>query len=205
MRERKQPEVRRAELVAAAATLFAERGVTDTAVSDIVHSADVAQGTFYLYFESKDAIICAVVEALIHGVAGRIEEALSDTGLSPIEKLDAMVEALLEISDEPYEVELMAIFHRPDNLPIHDRVVRSLGERMTPHLTRIIEQGVAEGVFEAEEPTAAAWFVFGALHGLETGFSGVEETRAAIAQLRSFVLRGLGYRSTGVADVASSR
>ena len=193
MRQRKKPGVRRAELVAAAARLFAEQGVDDTAVSDVVRAAGVAQGTFYLYFDSKDAIVCAVVESLINSVAERIEEALEDAGLSAIEKLDAMAEALLEISDEPYEVELMAIFHRADNLAVHDRVVRSLGERITPHLAGIVDQGIAEGIFAPQEPVAAAWFVFGALHGLETGFSGVDETRTAIAQLRDFVLRGLGY------------
>ncbi len=199
--QRKQPEVRRAELVAAASRLFAERGVDDTAVSDIVGAAGVAQGTFYLYFETKDAIICAVVEALIDGVVQRIEEALGDPGLPAIEKLDAMAEALLEISDEPYEVELMAIFHRADNLAVHDRVVRSLGERITPHLARIIEQGTAEGIFVPQEPVAAAWFVFGALHGLETGFTGVEESRDAIGQLRAFVLRGLGYTGSAFAPL----
>lgn len=193
MRQRKQPEIRRAELVAAAARLFAEQGVDDTSVSDIVRAAGVAQGTFYLYFDSRDAIVCAVVEALIGGVAERIELALAEPALSAAEKLDAMAEALLEISDEPYEVELMAIFHRADNLTVHDRVVRSLGERITPHIALIVEQGIAEGVFAPQDPVAAAWFVFGALHGLETGFSGVVETRRAIAQLRAFVLRGLGY------------
>lgn len=195
-RQRKEPAVRRAELVAAAARLFAGRGVDGTAVSDIVQAAGVAQGTFYLYFDSKDAIVCAVVEELIGGVAERIESALADPALSAIEKLEAMAAALLEISDEPYEVELMAIFHRADNLSVHDRVVRSLGNRITPHIAEVVRQGIAEGAFMPQDPEATAWFVFGALHGLETGFSGVEETRAAIEHLRGFVLRGLGYAPT---------
>jgi AcrR family transcriptional regulator len=192
-RQRKDPEVRRAELVAAAAALFSERGVAATAVSDIVRAAGVAQGTFYLYFDSKDAIVCAVAEVLIEGMVGRIEEALSDPSRTAPEKLEAMATALLEINDEPYEVELMSIFHRPDNLAFHDSVNRSIGPRLVPHLARIIEQGVAEGVFVAEDPARTAWFILGGLQGLEMGFTGTDETREAIEQLKAFVLRGLGY------------
>ncbi|MDO8846852.1 MAG: TetR/AcrR family transcriptional regulator [Coriobacteriia bacterium] len=192
-RQRKDPGVRRAELVAAAAALFAERGVSDTAVSDIVKTAGVAQGTFYLYFESKDAIICAVVETLIDQMVGHIEDALADPDRRAVEKLEAMAAALVEINDEPFEVELMAVFHRPDNLPIHDRVMRSLVPRLMPNLAAIIRQGVEEGDFVSEDPEATAWFVLGALQGMETAFTDVNKTQSAIVQLRAFVLRGLGY------------
>lgn len=192
-RQRKDPEVRRAELVAAAAALFAEQGVGDTAVSDIVKTAGVAQGTFYLYFESKDDVICAVVEELIDRMVEHIEEALADPDRRAVEKLEAMAAALLEINDEPYEVELMAIFHRPDNMPIHDRVMRSLVPRLMPHLAAIIEQGVDEGDFVSEDPETSAWFVLGALQGLEAGFTEAEAVTRAIERLKAFVLRGLGY------------
>ena len=201
-RQRKDPETRRAELVTAAAALFAERGVAETAVSDIVRAAGVAQGTFYLYFESKDAIVCAVAEALIDDMVRRIETALDDPSHSAVEKLEAMALALVEINDEPYEIELMSIFHQPDNLAFHDTVTRSIIARLMPHLARIIEQGVAEGIFIAEDPERSAWFILGALQGLELGFTGTGEVRAAVGQLRAFVLRGLGYSGTATGTPA---
>lgn len=191
-RLRKDPEHRRADLVAAAASLFAERGVSDTAVSDIVRAAGVAQGTFYLYFDSKDAVICAVVEALIERMVAHIEEALDDPERRPVEKLEAMAAALIEINDEPFEIELMAIFHRPDNLPIHDRVMRSLVPRLMPHLASIIRQGIDEGDFVSEDPETTAWFILGALQGLEAGFTDPAEVEQAVGRLKTFVLRGLG-------------
>ena len=42
-RSRRDPAARRAELVAAAKRLFADRGLDETAVSDIVAAAGVAQ------------------------------------------------------------------------------------------------------------------------------------------------------------------
>lgn len=51
---------RRAALLDAARRVFEERGFLDTRVADIAAEAKVAQGTFYTYFDSKDAIFQAV-------------------------------------------------------------------------------------------------------------------------------------------------
>ena len=51
---------RRAALLDAARRVFEERGFLETRVADIAAEAKVAQGTFYTYFDSKDAIFQAV-------------------------------------------------------------------------------------------------------------------------------------------------
>lgn len=43
-------------LLEKALALFSEKGYHDTKISDIVKAANVTQPTFYLYFESKDAL-----------------------------------------------------------------------------------------------------------------------------------------------------
>lgn len=47
---------RRNEILTAARRVFEERGFVETRVADIVDAAGVAQGTFYTYFDSKDAV-----------------------------------------------------------------------------------------------------------------------------------------------------
>ena len=56
IRVTKSPEVRRKELRDISEQLFLEKGYEQTMVSDIVRKADVAQGTFYYYFKSKEAV-----------------------------------------------------------------------------------------------------------------------------------------------------
>ncbi len=60
----KSPDERRSELVAAAQQLFYTKGYERTSVSDIVKAVGVAQGTFYYYFGSKQAILGALVTEL---------------------------------------------------------------------------------------------------------------------------------------------
>jgi AcrR family transcriptional regulator len=62
-RERKKQE-NRAQLLAAARAVFAEMGFGAASVRDIVRRTDLATGTFYNYFEDKDAIFAAVVGQL---------------------------------------------------------------------------------------------------------------------------------------------
>lgn len=54
----------RAQLVAAAADVFARQGYIETSVNDIADEAEVAHGTFYRYFESKEQIFREVATDL---------------------------------------------------------------------------------------------------------------------------------------------
>jgi AcrR family transcriptional regulator len=59
---------RRAEILRAARKVFEEMGFLDTRVADIVAVADVAQGTFYTYFDSKEAVFAEVAKEVIEGM-----------------------------------------------------------------------------------------------------------------------------------------
>jgi AcrR family transcriptional regulator len=52
----------RANLLAAARHLFASRGVERTTIADIAENADIAVGSFYNYFRTKDGLLDALIE-----------------------------------------------------------------------------------------------------------------------------------------------
>ncbi len=74
-------------LVAAASEVFQERGFNDTRMSDVAERAGVSHGTVYVYFDSKQAVLSAVVAQMLDDIgdylrageaddaAGRIAEA----------------------------------------------------------------------------------------------------------------------------------
>lgn len=76
-RERKKRETRQ-RIVQAATRLFSERGFDGPTVDDIAAAADVAKGTIYNYFDSKEAILfefLVEVEQRVQGELGRFAEA----------------------------------------------------------------------------------------------------------------------------------
>lgn len=145
----RRKEARPAELIAAAFDLFVERGFAATRMEDIAARAGVSKGTIFLYFESKQALLRAVVEdaVLPHLDAGeamvaegggppeillrqllrRIATALSDRRLAGLPKL---------ISAEAANFPELATYY-------HDNIVM----RIRGLIMEVLERGVAAGVF----------------------------------------------------------
>ncbi|MHB8600708.1 MAG: TetR/AcrR family transcriptional regulator [Ktedonobacteraceae bacterium] len=66
---------RRADLLVSARAILAEKGLEATTISEIVARAGVAQGTFYLYFPSKMAILAALNAELNEHILSAVREA----------------------------------------------------------------------------------------------------------------------------------
>ena len=186
-------KARRAELVSAAASVFAQRGVANTAVSDIVKAAGVAQGTFYLYFDSKDDAILAVVERMADGMIEATAARLAAPS-SAVDRLLALGNVLAEAGAEPDAAELVDLMHRRENLALHDRLAEDLTLKLVPLLESIVEQGVAEGAFSVEDTRAAAWFVLAGLQSVELAGTAPSDMPAALTKATEFALRALGHR-----------
>jgi len=61
-------------ILQAAIEVISEKGMEKASISDIVKRAEVAQGTFYLYFRSKNALIPAIAENLLAYSFGKIQK-----------------------------------------------------------------------------------------------------------------------------------
>jgi AcrR family transcriptional regulator len=88
-------QARKAALLDAAARVFERRGFLDTRVADIVAEAKVAQGTFYTYFDSKDAVFQAVATRVV----GEMLVALhtdGSPGATPYERAYAAMERFVD-------------------------------------------------------------------------------------------------------------
>ncbi|MGT4652761.1 TetR/AcrR family transcriptional regulator, partial [Bacillus cereus] len=68
---------KREKIMLAAIDAFKEKGIEKTTISDIVKTAGVAQGTFYLYFPSKLSVMPAIAEHLIAQMVPAIEKELT--------------------------------------------------------------------------------------------------------------------------------
>jgi len=184
---------RRAELVSAASRMFAENGVANTAVSDIVKSAGVAQGTFYLYFDSKDDVVLAVVEQMVDRMASALEAASTAGSASAVERMLGLGDMLSSFERDPGADELIDLLHHADNRALHDRLAENLVPRLIPLVEAIVEQGVAEGSFHVDDTRAASWFVLGGLQSAELAGTPAAEMPAALAVATRLALRALGY------------
>ena len=79
---------RRLELLKIARQVFAEKGYESTTISEIVSRAGVAQGTFYLYFPSKVALVIALEEEMEQRIADAIRSSYQQS-----KRAEEMIEA----------------------------------------------------------------------------------------------------------------
>ena len=70
-RWKRRKDARPSELLAAALTLFVEKGYAATRLEDVAARAGVSKGTLYLYFDNKQALFKAVVQ---EGIVPVIDE-----------------------------------------------------------------------------------------------------------------------------------
>lgn len=90
---------KRMALLDAAFDLFTSKGVNETSISDIVQRAELAKGTFYLYFKDKSEIYTELVTQKAGELFSVIREKLPSDGNFSLEDtvirlVDVLVEAL---------------------------------------------------------------------------------------------------------------
>lgn len=163
----KAPDERRSELIAAAQQLFYTKGYERTSVSDIVKAVGVAQGTFYYYFDSKQAILEALVAELTAQRHVLFQAIVADEILNAIQKWTRAVQVIGDWKIER-KAELLALARvilKDENVLLRHKLRVQKVQMAAPILTEIIVQGIAEGVFETayvEETAEIVYAISGA-------------------------------------------
>ena len=128
------------KLLDAAATEFADKGFHEASISGITRRAGVALGTFYTYYDSKDAIFRALVSDMSAGVGRAAREAL-DPGMGALEVERVALRAFLAFATEHKEIYRIideAEFVDPESYRTH---YETIGARIEERLQRGGESG----------------------------------------------------------------
>ena len=148
----KAPDERRSELIAYAQKLFYSKGYESTSVRDIVDEVGVAKGTFYYYFDSKTAVLEAVVDELIAQAQAILQEIVADETLAAIPKWIQAFQVVnnwkIERKDEM--IALLRLLQKDENVLLQHKMWMQVTQVLSLELAKIIAQGVEEGVFETE-------------------------------------------------------
>jgi len=130
--ERSGPAVVSARLVAVAREAFAQHGYAGVNVADICNAADVAKGTFYRYFDSKDAIFLAAARSTVEAVGEQLDAVPAPMSEpQAIEKLQLLLGPLAPLLLEVATGELR---HQPNLMGVVGVIAAGLASRVVPRL-----------------------------------------------------------------------
>ena len=142
----KKGERRKQELLQIAYRMFLQKGYEETSVDEIIAQAGIAKGTYYYYFETKEQMLEEVIGMMI-GQEIQAAEQILQTDLPVPQKIVGIITSLRPATAEsPIEEALM----KPENIIMHGKIQKKLIESVTPLLSEVVEEGIAEGIFACD-------------------------------------------------------
>ena len=161
MRDVKDPEIRRAEIMYAAMLLFMEKGYANTTTQDIVDKVNISRGLLYYHFKNKEDILYCLVERYSEKLLRDIHVIVNDDDKTAIEKIRAFIDATIISTDNVSAegTELQKTVDLEENRYMLDKLSHKLIEKLTIYFERIINQGISEKVFSVKYPSETAEFL----------------------------------------------
>lgn len=202
-------EARRSQIKETALRVFSEKGYHETSISDLVDAAGVARGTFYLYFDGKDAIFLELLDDLTAHLRANITGIDLAPGAAPMaEQIHAIVVRLLRtvVDNRP----LTKIIFR-EAVGLHasvDERLQSFDRELHGYVARSLSVGAALGVTRAVDPEVSAACVIGSLreiiHRTVVSSDAPVALEAIATALIDHHLRGLLSDPTLLDDVSAA-
>jgi AcrR family transcriptional regulator len=192
-RHARRREQTRRKLLDAARALFAKQGVESTRINEITEQADVGFGSFYNHFDSKEAIVEAVLRETIAAQGAAIESVTA--GLDdPAEVVAAAHRYFVNLarSDPDWGWLLIRL----------DTSQRISLQALAPFARRDLERGIRAGRFRVANKRVALYATGGALLLVMRDVLDGQAPRDADRYHAEGVLRMLGLSAQDAAEVA---
>jgi AcrR family transcriptional regulator len=159
--------VRRDAFLDAATRLIQSKGYEEMSLQDVFDELGASKGAFYHYFDSKEALLAAVVDRMVGLGTAVMAPVAADPDLPALEKLGRMFSSLARWKGDRPDLmsELVRVWFSDANAVVRDQLRVATQTKLTPLLATIIEQGKAEGVFTITSPEHTAGVLVALLLG----------------------------------------
>jgi AcrR family transcriptional regulator len=164
----KDADVRQNEILDTAQMLFYTKGYEKTAVRDIINEVGIAKGTFYHHFNSKADLLDASIIRLVDHALVLIEPILADEQMTALEKLHSFFDQVgnFKIENEAFIRSLLPTWYQDSNAIMREKSMRHSKNTFAPLFDQIIQQGIAEGVFNVKYPEEIGGIVLQTMYAI---------------------------------------
>lgn len=154
--------VKRNEILDAAQRLVYTKGYAQMSIQDILDDLKISKGAFYHYYRSKQALLEALIERILQQAEAIILPIVNDPHLSALEKLQRYFDSVARWKTERVDLmlALLRIWYTDDNLLVRQKVTAQGLKVIMPPLTKVIQQGMQEGVLATAYPDRVCEVIF---------------------------------------------
>ena len=146
--KKKNSKNTKGKIVSAAWQLFYQQGYNDTTIDEIVELSGTSRGSFYHYFDGKDALL----SSLSYLFDEKYEELMEtmDESLSPIDKLVFLNQELFLMIENTVSVDLLCQLFATQLITTGERHLMDTNRTYYTLLRNITIEGYNQGLFKDE-------------------------------------------------------
>lgn len=158
----KRHEDRRNEILDTAQALFYRLGYDRTTIAHLIDAVGVAKGTFYHYFTSKEQLLDELLDRGYRELGPMLQRIAEDSERSAVERINEMfrVGNRWKADNRALIIETTRVVFRDENIRLRQKNDEKAIETFAPVFSRIVEQGVRQGVFDTPHPRDAGEVIF---------------------------------------------
>ncbi len=201
-RWRRQPHLRPDAILDSALVLFRRRGVAATRIEDIAKGAGLSKGAVYLYFDSKETMVKALVERAVLPLAKQFEMIASDIKPSQIHANIELFTAMLseKVLDQNVVAVPLLIISEAGRFPeLAEFYRQQILDRVIAAIAKLLQAGMDGGLFRSDlRPTYAVRSLIGGIfmqvvwhHIFAPSTSNPAEVRRQIAHHTNLFIKGI--------------
>jgi AcrR family transcriptional regulator len=189
-------EATRRKLLEAAEAEFGGKGFHGASVSSITTRANLGQGTFYLYFRSKEEIFSVLVRELGHALRSHLAKDIAGAGRNRMQTERRGVEGFLQFTLEHtgvYRIVQEAQF-------VDEAAFRDYYQQLAERYSSALEQSAKRGELAKGSAEERAWAMMGISHFLGLRhclWSGALPAKKKLDDVMDFIANGMAPRPTG--------
>lgn len=157
---------RKQQILSYAAEIFAEKGYYSTTIDEIAERSGVVRGTVLHYFESKEKLFDAVLNASGDIIVGKISEIMKDPDIS----VTTAISKLIALCSEQFAamkptLDSYVNGHNEQRYNF-DALRLNTYYRLANLFADLLERGNCEGIFKLSDPVARAESILFAIFGI---------------------------------------
>ena len=163
MKERGQTEK---EIIRAALELFVTKGYHNTSIDEITKRVGFSKGALYAHFKSKGDLLHRLIEEFRSHWAEDLLRVVDESKGNAVDKLHQIIsiDAKFAIENESLSVFLTFLTTELKSDIRFEPALKSLYRAFHKVITKIVEQGIREGVFRKDLSPELVAFIYLAMH-----------------------------------------
>jgi AcrR family transcriptional regulator len=154
--------LKREAFVDAAIRLVQRKGYEQLSVQGVIEEVGASRGAFFHYFESKAALLAAIVDRMVEAATSAVAPIAVDPDLTAPQKLQRIFAGIAQWKSVQPELQpdavadLVRTWYSDENTIVIERMRVAVASRITPLLVTVLREGAADGSFSVTSPEGTA-------------------------------------------------